>query len=815
LQEKVDLQRLKMSKKKGKKMGLQEFLGKDFQVPDDNLPRAPSCMPREDRRNRHSGGGGFGEGRAGSGGFGDDVGGGEFDEPAFSPADEDTQWRRGPPPPRGGMGASSDGGGFDRPVRGGGGGGGGEEEEMWRRPTGGPPISRGDMDDQWRRGPPQNETPDSGFRAPPAADEASDWRRDKVQLPPRPGPPMASEADSTESWRRGVPVSAPAPPRSAPQSGSDWRKATPVSSTVGDDGRPKLSLNPRTSATSSENGSTGVSDGAASDQGSRASEKSAEGGGDKWDRLFKKSARDESSHLRFGDRTEDQEKEREFSAFSSQHNPFQKNRMSAGPGSERGFGTGFSSASGFPAERPGSHAFGGRRRAEFRNEGSNAFGMGRRGAEFGNREEMPGSAAFGVGNKQMERREFPGGGMRRQNDFDYEQAASAFSGSRRRPEGADFEESPTFQRPQQPRMPDVEDRRPPATTKGKSLSELAKAVESVGDWGDAVEGKNDSTASKQQDDQPKALSQEELEARAEALLRTYYLDENRTTAVEAVKELRTTDFSSEIIRRASLWGLEEGVKECKIVVSLVKALQEADLATQSDSAKAVDAICEKMKELEEKDEEKLKNLRNLASILVEKEAMNADDLSDEACEIALPDTRRKSTQTATATEEKVAELLASDLRGKALADTVDVKTVEKVIGALFLAKFLELNTDVLKDENLSWLKKDQFGSLLSKTLFEEYPDREKLKVQVRALYAVQQGFHKLGFPRASNNQAMIERVFMKMYNDDIVPEEAIFEWKDDLTDTDGKMDALVQLTQFVTWLAEEEEEGEEDDEDEE
>ncbi|KAK9875785.1 hypothetical protein WA026_009576 [Henosepilachna vigintioctopunctata] len=85
--------------------------------------------------------------------------------------------------------------------------------------------------------------------------------------------------------------------------------------------------------------------------------------------------------------------------------------------------------------------------------------------------------------------------------------------------------------------------------------------------------------------------------------------------------------------------------------------------------------------------------------------------------------------------------------------------------------------------------------------------REKLSLQLAALYSLQTHFHSLSFPRGQ-----LLRWFMAMYDLEIVDEEAYFNWKEDVSDAyPGKGQALFQVNNWLTWLQEAESEEEEGD----
>jgi len=84
---------------------------------------------------------------------------------------------------------------------------------------------------------------------------------------------------------------------------------------------------------------------------------------------------------------------------------------------------------------------------------------------------------------------------------------------------------------------------------------------------------------------------------------------------------------------------------------------------------------------------------------------------------------------------------------------------------------------------------------------------EQNERQANCLFEVQ------GYCMAANwPQGLCKMVFYKLYDDDIVFEDAFNIWREDTTETPGKMKALVQVNEFLQWLetAQEDEDGDED-----
>lgn len=80
------------------------------------------------------------------------------------------------------------------------------------------------------------------------------------------------------------------------------------------------------------------------------------------------------------------------------------------------------------------------------------------------------------------------------------------------------------------------------------------------------------------------------------------------------------------------------------------------------------------------------------------------------------------------------------------------------------------------------------------------------KLEQQALLALQYLMHRLEHPNK-----LLHLIFEKVYDDDILSEEAFMEWEknNDPAEQEGKGVALKSCTQFFTWLQEAEEEEEE------
>lgn len=88
----------------------------------------------------------------------------------------------------------------------------------------------------------------------------------------------------------------------------------------------------------------------------------------------------------------------------------------------------------------------------------------------------------------------------------------------------------------------------------------------------------------------------------------------------------------------------------------------------------------------------------------------------------------------------------------------------------------------------TWLSKDKFRPLLSSQL------HGKTKASVAALFRLQAFFNDIDFPMGDKNVPVLLRVFETLYQEDVIEEEPMQEWRNDMRNlTPGHDKALMQL----------------------
>lgn len=96
---------------------------------------------------------------------------------------------------------------------------------------------------------------------------------------------------------------------------------------------------------------------------------------------------------------------------------------------------------------------------------------------------------------------------------------------------------------------------------------------------------------------------------------------------------------------------------------------------------------------------------------------------------------------------------------------------------------------------------------------ERSAEEKKIPNAIAGLTEIQAACAARGFPKG-----LLQSIFVRLHQDDIVKESGIFGWKDDTgasVEADGKGTALLQLNKWLEWLQEDEEEEDEEEEPEE
>ena len=104
-----------------------------------------------------------------------------------------------------------------------------------------------------------------------------------------------------------------------------------------------------------------------------------------------------------------------------------------------------------------------------------------------------------------------------------------------------------------------------------------------------------------------------------------------------------------------------------------------------------------------------------------------------------------------------------------------------------------------EDYDCSWAADEQYGAALRVVLGEHMSASE----QARGLFGAQRALAMHGFPK--DVTALLENVWVKLYQDDLVDEDGFISWRDnDTHEKTTKNPALIQGGPFLIWLVESE-----------
>lgn len=186
----------------------------------------------------------------------------------------------------------------------------------------------------------------------------------------------------------------------------------------------------------------------------------------------------------------------------------------------------------------------------------------------------------------------------------------------------------------------------------------------------------------------------------------------------------------------------------------------------------------------------------------EKERLALEDAKKKAAEELKKEDEEKSARISK-DAETMTKILASNKLGNDLVEVAKPIYEEKgrVYGAHLVKAILEKAKETARS-SANWIAPEQYGELLRFGLSGTSSVRE----QVQVLYALQLFLLAFEFPKG-----VLEKCFMALYSLDIIEEAAFLEYKYDVDGTvPGRMRAIVQTSNWLTWL--ETPESEEEDE---
>jgi hypothetical protein len=140
-------------------------------------------------------------------------------------------------------------------------------------------------------------------------------------------------------------------------------------------------------------------------------------------------------------------------------------------------------------------------------------------------------------------------------------------------------------------------------------------------------------------------------------------------------------------------------------------------------------------------------------------------------------------------------------KGNELLNKIDC--VDEKVSAYFLVKYL---CESLSDfESLIWIDDCEYGTALRFLLSNDYDQQSAI------LNPLLTHLNKLNFPQI-NSENLIVLLFQKLIDSNIIEKNVIFDWNDAPKEFDGWKKAIVQTSEWILKLLEENDEDSDDDE---
>jgi hypothetical protein len=197
----------------------------------------------------------------------------------------------------------------------------------------------------------------------------------------------------------------------------------------------------------------------------------------------------------------------------------------------------------------------------------------------------------------------------------------------------------------------------------------------------------------------------------------------------------------------------------------------------------------------------------------EAEKKEAKRLADEAAAKAAEEKKAAAAEAAQQAEkdkELMTTILASKKTGESLVEEAKaILKSHKMSPAVVMAALLQHNQFTAISSS-KWMTPSEYGAFMAYTIGAAAP-----KDQLKALYAMQLFMHEHRGLDGNKTKGMMELGFKALYAFDVVSDEAFIEYKYDTEDnTLGKMQAIIETSEWLSWLEENEDEDEDEDENE-
>jgi hypothetical protein len=144
----------------------------------------------------------------------------------------------------------------------------------------------------------------------------------------------------------------------------------------------------------------------------------------------------------------------------------------------------------------------------------------------------------------------------------------------------------------------------------------------------------------------------------------------------------------------------------------------------------------------------------------------------------------------------VADIIGTGLKGDDLCSYIEKLEVIPT-GSVLVSEVLLNLEDPL---STAWCRKSEYGSAIAMLV------SGNTKAQIRALNEIQLYCNKLKFPKVdyakSVSRWLIEVVFELCYTQEVMDHEGFIAWSEDNAEVPGKINAIVQTTNFIRLLSE-------------
>eukprot|EP00742_Colponemidia_sp_Colp-10_P003244 GILJ01003454.1.p1 GENE.GILJ01003454.1~~GILJ01003454.1.p1 ORF type:complete len:871 (-),score=163.96 GILJ01003454.1:2061-4673(-) len=358
------------------------------------------------------------------------------------------------------------------------------------------------------------------------------------------------------------------------------------------------------------------------------------------------------------------------------------------------------------------------------------------------------------------------------------------------------------------------------------------------------------------------MDEERVRTKTHDIVNEYLSNNDEADAIQTVKDLNCGEFHAALVSEAISLMLEKKPRDRKRVSELILALAESKVITSEQLHAGLDSILEIVEDLVIDIPDVSHYLSELLGVLLVGKQLQLNQLKNlgplvengKAIEFILNTFEHIGTHEGvhdlrllyeTMKEDLVGYLPAADRNADRLRSLMEKQGISKMLSSSpSVSEYIQeaLIEKQSADAILKWIEahagedperpafartvtrcvlrfvldiahgKERRESQSEELLIVQYRDLLRRFVsptvahQLQCLFEIQNVCYEVGFPKG-----LIKRLFNLFYEHDIVLEDAIEEWKEDTRDkTPGKVEAVIQLNEWLNWLKEAEEEDDED-----